>query len=352
MVTNSPDNRHRADLGSWQQQMAAAITDPAQLLTRLQLDPALLDPAGLDGLRAGAQGFRLRVPESYVRRMRPGDPRDPLLRQILPLGLENLPIPGYSSDPLDEVAARLAPGLLQKYAGRALLITTGACAVHCRYCFRREYDYAADSSDADSGRWQAALTALAAEPSIEEVILSGGDPLSLSNARLEQLLLRLQQLPQLRRIRLHTRTPIALPARVDTGLLQLLSQQRLQTVMVVHANHAAEIDAEVTAALQALRATGLTLLSQSVLLAGVNDEAQTLADLSEALFAAGALPYYLFLLDRINGTAHFEVSRERARELMRELNALLPGYLVPRLVQEEPGQPGKTRIDFGSDASG
>ena len=348
MVTNSLGNRHHAEPGTWQQQLAAAITDPAQLLARLQLDPALLDPAGLAGLQQGAQGFRLRVPESFVRRMRPGDPSDPLLRQVLPLGLESAHTPGFSSDPLAESAARLAPGLLQKYQGRALLITTGACAVHCRYCFRREYDYGADSAEADTGRWEAALTALAANPSIHEIILSGGDPLSLSNARLGQLLQRLQQLPHIKRVRLHTRTPIVLPARVDAGLLQLLRQLRLQTVVVVHANHAAEIDAEVSAALQALRATGLTLLSQSVLLAGINDNAQTLAALSEALFAAGALPYYLFLLDRINGTAHFEVSRDRARQLMQELNALLPGYLLPRLAQEEPGQPGKTHIDIGT----
>ena len=348
MLTNSPGNRHLPEQGTWQQQLAAAITDPAQLLARLQLDPALLDPAGLAGLQHGAQGFRLRVPESFVRRMRPGDPADPLLRQVLPLGLELARTPGFSSDPLAESSARLAPGLLQKYQGRALLITTGACAVHCRYCFRREYDYAADTAEADSGRWEAELTALAANPSIHEIILSGGDPLSLSNARLGSLLQRLQQLPHLRRVRLHTRTPIVLPARVDEGLLQLLRELRLQTVVVVHANHAAEIDAEVTGALQALRATGLTLLSQSVLLAGINDAAQTLAALSEALFAAGALPYYLFLLDRINGTAHFEVSRERARQLMQELNALLPGYLLPRLAQEEPGQPSKTHIDIGS----
>ena len=350
MVTNSPVSRHRpaslTAVATWQQQQAAAVTDVAELLQRLDLQATQLHPDGIDALRAASAGFALRVPHSFIARMRVGDPADPLLRQVLALPAETVAQPGFASDPLAETAARRAPGLLQKYQGRALLVTTAACAVHCRYCFRREYDYAADNADQDAGRWDAALAVLAGDPSVHEVILSGGDPLSLGNARLQGLLQRLEQLPHLRRLRLHTRSPIVLPARVDSGLQRLLAERRLPMTVVVHANHPAEIDADVTAALRSLRATGVTLLNQSVLLAGVNDSVDALQGLSEALHGAGALPYYLFLLDRVNGTGHFEVTATRARALINALNTRLPGFLVPRLVQELPGQPGKTAVDL------
>jgi EF-P beta-lysylation protein EpmB len=329
---------------TWQQELASAITDPAELLRELGLDPALLETGGVNAMTQAAQAFPLRVPRAFVRRMRRGDPNDPLLRQVLARGLELQATPGFSADPLDEAAARRAPGLLQKYEGRALLVTTGACAVHCRYCFRREYDYSVEGSGIEGGRWEAAMTTLAADHGIEEVILSGGDPLSLGNSRLEALLRRLEGMPQLRRLRLHTRTPIVLPSRVDHGLARLLAATRLQLVIVVHANHAAEIDDDVRRALAALRATGGTLLNQSVLLAGVNDSVDALAALSRAMFESGTLPYYLHLLDRVNGVAHFEVDEARAVELLRELNGRLPGYLVPRLVREQPGMPGKTPL--------
>ncbi len=329
---------------TWQQELAAAITDPGELLRELDLDPALLETGGLGAMVRATQAFPLRVPRPFVRRMRRGDPGDPLLRQVLASGLELLATTGFSADPLEEAAARRAPGLLQKYQGRALLVTTGACAVHCRYCFRREFDYSSDGDGLEGGRWAAALAALAADHGIEEVILSGGDPLSLGNARLEALLRRLDAMPQLRRLRLHTRTPIVLPSRVDHGLARLLAATRLPLVIVVHANHAAEIDEDVRRALAALRATGATLLNQSVLLAGVNDSADALAALSCAMFGTGTLPYYLHLIDRVNGVAHFEVDEARAVELVRELNARLPGYLVPRLVREVPGMPGKTPV--------
>jgi EF-P beta-lysylation protein EpmB len=331
MITARPSGRHPP---AWQTELAQAISDPAQLLEALSLDPALLAP-----MQAAAAGFRLRVPWSYVRRMRPGDPRDPLLRQVLPLGEELVEAPGYSADPLGERAANRVPGLLHKYHGRALLITTGACAVHCRYCFRREFPYEAQAT---TGRWSEALQAVKADSSIEELILSGGDPLSLSNERLAALTGQLASIPHLARLRIHTRAPIVLPSRVDGGLVHWLAQLPWPVVVVVHANHAQEIDAEVAASFARLRGSGATLLNQSVLLAGVNDDADALENLSMALFAAGALPYYLHLLDRVRGASHFDVPQARGRELMQAISARLPGYLVPRLAREDAGAPGKT----------
>ncbi|MGD9598135.1 MAG: EF-P beta-lysylation protein EpmB [Steroidobacteraceae bacterium] len=326
---------------AWQQQMADAITDPAELLDALGLDPALLTPA-----LAAAARFRLRVPHSYVRRMRRGDRHDPLLRQVLPVGEELHDADGYSADPLGEAAANPVPGLLRKYRGRALLVTTGACAVHCRYCFRREFPY--DAQACGSGRRHEALAAIAADRSIEEVILSGGDPLSLSNARLGALTASLAAIPHLRRLRVHTRTPVVLPARVDEEFAQWLARLPWPTAVVVHVNHAREIDDEVSGAFARLRAAGAQLLNQSVLLAGVNDDEETLASLSTALFDAGALPYYLHLLDRVRGASHFDVPEARARDIVRGLAARLPGYLVPRLVREEAGAPGKTLLPLST----
>lgn len=334
MITAELAGRHRE---SWQYELAEAITDPGQLLEALALDPALLTPA-----LAAAARFRLRVPRSFVARMRRGDAHDPLLRQVLPIGEELIDAEGYSGDPLGESAANRAPGLLHKYRGRALLVTTGACAVHCRYCFRREFPYEAQVSD--SGRWNEAIAAIAADTSIEEIILSGGDPLSLSNPRLAGLTARLAAIPHLRRLRVHTRTPVVLPARVDEGLTAWLRALPWPVVIVVHANHAQEIDRPVAAAFQRLHAAGARLLNQSVLLAGVNDSADALATLSTTLFDAGVLPYYLHLLDRVRGASHFDVPEARARALMREIRARLPGYLVPRLVREEAGAPGKTTV--------
>jgi EF-P beta-lysylation protein EpmB len=274
--------------------------------------------------------------------MRHGDYNDPLLRQVLASASELLEAPGYSADPLQESGAMRASGLLQKYAHRVLLITTGACAVHCRYCFRREFPYA--GSQGDGARWRSALATIAADSSIEEVILSGGDPLSLSNARLEQLLARLVAIPHLQRLRIHTRQPVVLPARVDTGLCALLQRLPLPMVVVLHANHANEIDTEVAAACGQLRAAGVTLLNQAVLLAGVNDSCATQVMLSQRLWAAGVLPYYLHLLDHVRGTSHFNVPEAQARALHAGMRATLPGYLLPRLVREVPGMPSKLTL--------
>ena len=321
----------------WQRELARAIGDPAELLRELELDPALLPAA-----RAAAARFPLRVPRGFVARMTRGDPDDPLLRQVLPLGAELEPAPGFVADPVGDRAAQAAPGVLHKYHGRALLLVTGACAVHCRYCFRREYPYAEAHAGADP--WRPALAYLAGDPSLREVILSGGDPLSLSDRRLGALLAVLERIPHLERVRIHSRQPIVLPERVDEGLLELLARTRLRPVLVVHANHPREIDAAVRAALARLAATGATLLNQSVLLRGVNDSAAVLAELSETLFAAGVLPYYLHLLDPVRGAAHFDMNETEASAIMKNLRQRLPGYLAPRLVREQPGQLAKTPV--------
>lgn len=343
MITASPSSRQpdpAASIGHWRQLLSEAISDPAELLRLLELDPALLPPA----LQA-AGAFRLRVPRGFVRRMRRRDPHDPLLLQVLPGAYELIETAGFGADPLSEAAAARAPGLLQKYHARVLLIATGACAVHCRYCFRREYPYGHGD---ERGRWAAALESIAADPSIEEVILSGGDPLTLSDARLRQLTEPLRAIPHVRRLRLHTRTPIVLPERVDAGFTGWLGSLPWPVVIVLHANHAQEIDDEVREAAGRLRASGATLLNQSVLLAGVNDSLTALEALSHALWSARVLPYYLHLLDRVRGAAHFEVPELTARSLMTQLAARLPGYLVPRLVREQAGAPAKTPIASAS----
>lgn len=317
--------------------MADAIASPEALIATLGLDRNLLAPA-----HAAAAGFRLRVPLSYVARMRPGDPADPLLRQVLPIESELQGAPDYVSDPLGEHAALRAPGLLQKYRGRALIITTSACAVHCRYCFRREFPYSDQTSDVP--RWSAALSEIAQDSSLEEVILSGGDPLSLSDARLASLTDALGSIPHVRRLRVHTRQPVVLPSRVDDGLMGWLRSVRLPLVFVIHANHPNEIDSHVRSACEKLRSSGVTLLNQTVLLRGVNDNVDVLAELSRRLFDAGVLPYYLHVLDHVRGAAHFAIPDSEARALAGELACRLSGYLVPRLVRELYGAPAKVTL--------
>ena len=324
----------RAD---WRRQWREAIRDPRELLAALGLDAQ----AGRISAAAAA-AFPLRVPRAFVARMRHGDPDDPLLRQVLPLREEEALAPGFSLDAVGDFEARAGAGLLHKYEGRALLVTTGSCAVNCRYCFRRHFPYGEENAGAD--RWVSAVSYLRQDPSITEVLLSGGDPLSLSTERLRELGEALRTVPQLRRLRLHTRLPVVLPARVDAPLLEWLGSLPWPVTIVLHANHANEFDPEVDAACARLRATGATLLNQAVLLRGVNDSAEALAALSERGFAAGVLPYYLHQLDRVQGAAHFEVPDARARELHAALAARLPGYLVPRLVRELPGEPGKTPL--------
>ena len=325
----------------WQTDMAEAVRDPRELLALLDLDPALLEPA-----RRAAAAFPLRVPRAFLARMRKGDPADPLLRQVLPLGKELAEVPGYVPDPVGDMPSVAAKGLLHKYQGRVLLITTGACGVHCRYCFRRHFPYSEEN--ARSGEWQEALDYLRGDASIHEVILSGGDPLALSDERLAALVRSLEEIPHIKRLRIHTRQPVVLPSRVDDSLISWLAACRLQKVIVLHTNHSREIDAAVREACARLRTAGVTLLNQTVLLRQVNDSAEALAELSEALFAAQVLPYYLNLLDPVAGAAHFDVPEADALRLMEALRARLPGYLVPKLVREVPGAPSKMPVTGGA----
>lgn len=334
MIPASPSPTQAAPaLPDWRRLWREAVTDPRELLDLLGLESLA------HRLPPGDAGFPLRVPRGFVAKMRQGDPEDPLLRQVLPLDAECRVLPGFAADAVGDLASREAPGLLHKYRGRALLIATGSCAVHCRYCFRRHFPYAENVAAANG--WRAAVDQIAADASIAEVLLSGGDPLSLATHKLAELSEALRAVPHLRRLRLHTRLPVVLPERVDAELCAWIAALPWPLVCVIHANHANELDDAVAAALQRLAAAGATLLNQSVLLRGVNDTAEALEDLSERLFACGVLPYYLHQLDRVQGAAHFEVPEAEARTLHADLRDRVPGYLLPRLVREVAGAPAK-----------
>lgn len=329
-----PATDARAD---WQHSLMRAIREPVVLLQRLNLPLNLLHGATPDTAE-----FPLLVPESFLARMEPGNARDPLLRQVLPVADELTSPADYKADALAEAEAKLAPGLLKKYAGRALMIATGNCAVHCRYCFRRHYPYAEEPGS--EAAWEPALAAFQQDNALREAILSGGDPLMLTDSRLERLLARLAAVSHLRRLRLHTRLPIVLPDRVTGSLIDMLRSSRLRSVVVVHANHPAEIAGDCADALKTLNDSGLLVLNQAVLLSGVNDNADTLEELSERLLDVGVLPYYLHHPDRVTGTAHFDVPIEHGRKIIEELRRRLPGYAVPQYVQEIPGAASKTPL--------
>lgn len=324
----------------WQRALHEAIDDLGELLSELGLEDGCA--GGSEGSHQAMRQLPLLVPRSFVARMGRGDPLDPLLRQVLPSERELGAADGFSCDPLGE-CSRLEPdGTLQKYRGRVLLAATSRCAIHCRYCFRRNLRVGEPEGAVDGFR--PAVERIAADPEIEEVILSGGDPLTLDDARLGELVRELAGIPHLRRLRVHTRMPVVIPERVDQNLLDWLCGTRLAPVVVVHTNHPREIDGSVARALGALRDAGIAVLNQSVLLQGVNDDLATLSDLSRRLFECGVLPYYLHLLDRVRGAAHFEVDEGSARILIGELSATLPGYLVPRLVREIEGAPSKVPV--------
>lgn len=319
---------------SWSGQLDL-FRDAGALLDYLGLTPEQVDLEPEAG-----RLFPLRVPRAYASLMEPGNPRDPLLRQVLTVADELRPAPGFNADPLEESGHTPVPGVLHKYHGRALLVVTGACAVHCRYCFRRHFPYQDHLPTGE--RLGQALAWLRAHPEIEEVILSGGDPLSLSDERLERLHTALVELPAVRRLRLHTRLPVVEPARLSGRLARLLASDRFATVVVLHANHPRELSPALAENLAPLRRAGVTLLNQSVLLRGVNDDVEVLSELSDRLFTLGVLPYYLHLLDPVAGAAHFRVDEVRARTLHARLRARLPGYLVPALTREDPGAGAKT----------
>lgn len=316
-------------ISTWQQELAEAFNDVNALCQHLRVDPNELP------LLPNFKDFPLRVPRGFVDCMQIGDPKDPLLRQILPIQDELNHYPGYSLDPVGDLQAVAAPGVIHKYQGRVLLIATGACAVHCRYCFRRNFPYG--ELQLSTQKLQQALTYIAEHREIEEVILSGGDPLLLNDDKLGHLLHLLGDIPQIKRIRIHSRVPVVLPSRITEQLLDHLTDTGKQTVLVIHTNHGNELSPAVGAACTNLRQRGITLLNQSVLLQGVNADGETLCRLSEMLFAFGILPYYLHLLDHAHGTGHFAVPEDDAKQLMLQMQKQLPGYLVPRLVKEQAG---------------
>lgn len=334
-IKNQVENVLPAKVPLWQRELAGAVREPAVLLRLLGL-------LGLEGA-VSANPFRLLVPHSYVARMQKGDWNDPLLRQVLPLDEELRVVEGFNHDPVGDQFAQVADGVLHKYHGRVLLVTTGACAVHCRYCFRRHFPYS--DSNPVKGEWEGALAYIRANPDVREVILSGGDPLTLSDERLATFFRSLAEMPHVTRVRFHTRLPVVLPSRVDAGFLRLLEDIPQQKIIVIHANHAQELAAEdVQQALAALKAAGVTLLNQAVLLRGVNDRVQAQVDLSESLFAQGVLPYYLHVLDRVAGAAHFEVPEAEAVQIMAAVRKRLPGFLMPKLVREVAGEKAKMPV--------
>ena len=324
----------------WLTQLADVVTSPDELLHLLNVDADANLLAGRDAKRL----FALRVPRAFIARMEPGNPNDPLLRQVLTSKEEFINAPGFSTDPLEEQHS-VVPGLLHKYSNRALLLVKGGCAVNCRYCFRRHFPYA--ENQGNKRNWQQALEYISAHTQLDEIIFSGGDPLMAKDHELDWLLTQLESIPHIKRLRIHSRLPIVIPARITDTLVARIAASSLQVLLVNHVNHANEIDAAFRTSMRKLRMAGVTLLNQSVLLRGVNDNANTLADLSNALFDAGVMPYYLHVLDKVQGAAHFMVSDEEARAIVRELLTLVSGYLVPKLAREIGGEPSKTPLDLG-----
>ncbi|PDO83839.1 EF-P beta-lysylation protein EpmB [Kosakonia pseudosacchari] len=323
----------------WLIQLADVITDPDELLRLLKIDTD-------ENLIAGGAAkrlFPLRVPRAFAARMQPGNSHDPLLRQVLTSQEEFIAAPGFSTDPLEEQSS-VVPGLLHKYRNRALLLVKGGCAVNCRYCFRRHFPYA--DNQGNKRNWQGALDYIAVHPELDEIIFSGGDPLMAKDHELDWLLSQLEAIPHIKRLRIHSRLPIVIPARITDTLSARFARSSLQILLVNHINHAQEIGDDFRHAMAQLRQANVTLLNQSVLLRGVNDNAQTLADLSNSLFDAGVMPYYLHVLDKVQGAAHFMVSDDEARTIMRELLTLVSGYMVPKLAREIGGEPSKTPLDL------
>ena len=321
----------------WQKLLAEAYRNPSDLLDKLEITPNQIQ------FSADAnQQFKLLAPASYVAKMKKGDVNDPLLKQVLPVDAEMQSHQGFGLDPVGDQHTMVSQGVLHKYNGRVLLVTTGACAIHCRYCFRRHFPY----SDANPAKdnWQNALSYIASDMRIKEVILSGGDPLVLSDKRLQSLCSQIAEISHVKRLRFHTRLPIVLPERIDDNFLKWFEKLPIQKVMVIHANHAQELGKDVAKVLSHLKSVNTLLLNQSVLLKGVNDSIDALSTLSECLIEKDVLPYYLHLLDKVKGAAHFNISSKEAIELMQGLRSNLPGYMVPKLVREISGEDSKQLI--------
>lgn len=326
---------------NWQSQLSDLITDPLELLNLLELSTNQL----LSGAILASEKFKLRVPRAFVGKMNAKDPLDPLLLQVLPHHLELEEHPEFVTDPLGEEAANQLPGVLHKYKSRFLLTLIGACAVHCRYCFRRHFPYQENLPKNED--WLNIKNYIESNPDINEVILSGGDPLTLSNRKLALWLERLSSLKQVKILRIHSRVPIVIPNRIDEELISLLKNSRLRIILVVHSNHASELDDFTCSKLLQLSEHHITVLNQAVLLKGVNDSAQTLTDLSYRLFEARVMPYYLHVLDKVKGAQHFDLIPSEIDAIYQDVLASLPGYLVPKLVREIAGEKNKTPL-FGA----
>jgi L-lysine 2,3-aminomutase len=348
------------NLLDWKVVLADALTDPAELCRLLHLSESVAE-----GAVGAAREFSVLVPRTFLTRMRSGDPHDPLLAQVLPSEAELTQVAEFTADPVGEADAVEAPGLLRKYANRSLMVTTGRCGVHCRFCFRRHLAFPIASKVPGFKKGSGtvvrstlravpatvpdpflnhALRRIAADPSIHEVILSGGDPLTLEDEMLSELVLQVSRIAHVRRLRVHTRLPILVPQRVTDRLVECLSGGPLPLFMVVHVNHSAEIDQHVAHSLGRLVDAGVPVLSQSVLLRGVNDRLDVLAELFERLVDLRVIPYYIHQLDRVAGAAHFEVPEETGVRLVKQLRARLPGYAVPRYVREIVGEPSKVPL--------
>ncbi len=323
---------------SWQTLLSNTITDVNQLAELLQLDITQLKAL----LPSETESFHLKVPMPYLKRIKLGDIHDPLLKQILPLAVEYQDSPGFTLDPLNENAANKLPGIIHKYANRILLTLTGTCAIHCRYCFRRHFPY--DSNQISNQKWETIVNYLKNQPQVNEIILSGGDPLILNDKYLTKLLQNIALLPQIKRLRIHSRLPVVIPQRITDRFVQLLAESSFKSILVLHINHPNEIDAQLRQRLAKLHDQKILVLNQTVLLKNVNDHPETLANLSEALFVNHVMPYYLHLLDKVKGAAHFAIDEDTARKLYGELLSLLPGYLVPKLVSEAPNLTSKYPI--------
>ena len=335
-----PITRDMIDLKTdltWQQHMKNAIRTSQGLASALDLPLSEIDSGD------ATQPFPLFAPLPFVSRMEPGNIEDPLLRQVLPVAEEKIQAEGYLKDPLKEDQFSISPGLLHKYDSRALMIINGTCAVHCRYCFRRNFPY--QESLQSTGDWDRAIQQIESDVSVHEIILSGGDPLTVVDDRLTELVQRLDQIQHLQRLRIHTRLPIVIPQRITGDLIETINETRMAITIVVHANHANEVDESVAHHLGRLSQTRATVLNQSVLLRGINDDPSELIELSQRLIACGTVPYYLHQLDPVIGAQHFHVPIQQGREIIKEMRTRISGYLVPRYVQERPGQPNKTPLE-------
>ena len=321
----------------WKLELSRSVTTIEELL-----DSVNLNRAQLGASQQAEADFPLRVPRSFVERMQPGDPNDPLLLQALPVSAELDSVQGYSPDPLEETKSNPVAGIVHKYANRLLLVVSPTCAINCRYCFRRHFPY--EENRQGKQQWQGALDYIRNHSEINEVIYSGGDPLAANDHFLAWLTEQIADIAHIKRLRIHTRLPVVIPSRIDNAFLSWATATRLKPILVLHINHSNEIDRQLSDSIRRLQDCGIRVLNQTVLLRGINDSAKCLAQLSESLFDCDVMPYYLHLLDPVAGASHFDMDENRAKSIYRELQAILPGFLVPKLVRETPDNPCKTII--------